>query len=240
MIFFAIVLSSLPVHLKRDGASAESNRSRRIQVAASRNLPDFDEIHGNAASEAPGREYSLSGRSPVVTQSGGIVNVSPGSNQTPNPTQSGTDIFLNMSNSGHGDNSTFVFAWEDGSQVADRTGKWFNFQAPPAGTISKITLKLNWTHVSSIGVENIGGGSCGAQTLWKVEYTINGGSNWVTLIQRPNSQFGDGNSDLSSESAEAAADIPIGTSFSQIQIRANLYAEAACLAMAINMGYTGG
>jgi hypothetical protein len=44
--FFAIVLSSLPVHLKYDSATAQSSRPKRTQGPPSRNLPNLDETRG--------------------------------------------------------------------------------------------------------------------------------------------------------------------------------------------------
>ena len=44
--FFAIALLSLPVHLKHDGATAQSSRPQRTQGPPSRNLPNLDETRG--------------------------------------------------------------------------------------------------------------------------------------------------------------------------------------------------
>ena len=46
VIFFTVVLFSLPVHLKYDGANAQRSRPRRTQGPPSRNLPNLDEIRG--------------------------------------------------------------------------------------------------------------------------------------------------------------------------------------------------
>jgi hypothetical protein len=43
---FAVALSSLPVHLKHDSATAQGSRSRRTQGPPSRNLPNIDEARG--------------------------------------------------------------------------------------------------------------------------------------------------------------------------------------------------
>src|SRR6266545_8298840 len=42
--FFAIALSSLPVHLKHDSATAQGSRPRRTQGPPSRNLPNLDDV----------------------------------------------------------------------------------------------------------------------------------------------------------------------------------------------------
>jgi hypothetical protein len=314
--FFAIALSSLPVHLKHDSATAQGSRPQRTQGPPSRNLPNLDEArgfepgtpkimptvpatrcrgrderckrvkgeissnltdnqdqlsayasqrsgrdyvnwlntgipalpmlayliywpahlisdfpnipyrngegaltesavksanprseaYGGAASRGPRKEYGNRGGMSIATaQSGG--SVSPSANQTPDTTQSGTDIFFNMSNTGHALNNSSAFADEYGSGtlVEDRTCRWVNFQAAPPGTISKITLRLNWTHYSQIDNVLPTGAFGGAQTIWKVEYSINGGSSWITLVQRHNQRLNNGSSVLSSESVEAAA-----------------------------------
>jgi hypothetical protein len=46
VFFFTLVLSSLPVHLKHDGANAQSSGRRRTQGAPSRNLPNLDKARG--------------------------------------------------------------------------------------------------------------------------------------------------------------------------------------------------
>ena len=44
--FFAVTLSSLPVHFKHDGANAQGSGRRRTQGPPSRNLPNLDEARG--------------------------------------------------------------------------------------------------------------------------------------------------------------------------------------------------
>lgn len=45
-LFFGVVLFSLPVHLKHDGANAQSSRPQRTQGPPGRNLPNLDELRG--------------------------------------------------------------------------------------------------------------------------------------------------------------------------------------------------
>jgi hypothetical protein len=46
VLFFAVAISSLPVHLKHNGASAQSSGPRRTQGAPSPNLPNLDDARG--------------------------------------------------------------------------------------------------------------------------------------------------------------------------------------------------
>lgn len=43
ILFFAVVLTSLPVHIRHDGANAQSSRPRRIKGAPGLNLPNLEE-----------------------------------------------------------------------------------------------------------------------------------------------------------------------------------------------------
>jgi hypothetical protein len=51
VVFFSIVLSSLPVHIKYDGANVQSSDQLRTPGAVNRNLPNLNETYGNAASD---------------------------------------------------------------------------------------------------------------------------------------------------------------------------------------------
>src|SRR5215475_4897022 len=44
ILFFAVALFSLPVHLKNDSATAQGPRPRRTQEPPGRNLPNLDEL----------------------------------------------------------------------------------------------------------------------------------------------------------------------------------------------------
>jgi hypothetical protein len=46
VFFFALAVSSLPVHIKHEGASAQSSGRQRTQGLPSRNLPNLDEARG--------------------------------------------------------------------------------------------------------------------------------------------------------------------------------------------------
>jgi NedA-like, galactose-binding domain/PA14 domain len=227
VILFAAVLSSLPAHLKRNGANAQSSRTRLTQGPPSHNLSNLDETYANAASGGPLKEYGRSGLLPPTAQSSSVVTVYPGANQTPDSTQPNTYLLFNTSNTGHEINPSMAFADENGWETVERTGRWFNFQAP-SGTIGKITLKLNWEHYSQIDNVLPIGAWGGAQTVWRVEYTINGGSSWISLVDRGNWKNDNGSSVIPRESGEATVDIPIGTTFSQIQVRESLYSDASC------------
>jgi hypothetical protein len=44
VLFFGVALTSLPVHLKHDGANAQGSRPLRTQGVPGRNLPNLDEM----------------------------------------------------------------------------------------------------------------------------------------------------------------------------------------------------
>src|SRR6266511_4076235 len=113
--FFAVVLTSLPVHLKHSSANAQSPGPRLTQGLASRNLPDHDETYDNATSGSPGREYGLSARSLVTAQGGGVVTIYPTAYQSPDPGQGGWAI---NSPSNMGGGGGFSLAYTGGSAGA--------------------------------------------------------------------------------------------------------------------------
>jgi hypothetical protein len=98
IVFFVAVLVSLLVRLERNGANAQSSRSRQTQGPLSHSLPDLYETHANAAMGSPRKESSLSGSSLAAAQ--GIVVVNPGTYQTPDLGQGGEAV-SSPSNTGH-------------------------------------------------------------------------------------------------------------------------------------------
>jgi len=46
VLFFGVILTSLPAHLKHGGANAQGSRPRRTQGPPGRNLPNLDELRG--------------------------------------------------------------------------------------------------------------------------------------------------------------------------------------------------
>lgn len=106
VVFFAVVISSLPVHLKYDGANAQSSGRLRTQGPPSRNLPYFTDARGVELEtpKAMPKEYGRSELSPTLAQS--VSTLYPGANQTPDPGQGGTLAVTGILNDRHGSTGT--------------------------------------------------------------------------------------------------------------------------------------
>jgi hypothetical protein len=147
-LFFAVVLSSLPVHLKHDGASAESRHPRRTQGLASRNLPNLSETYGNAASGGPRNEPGLNGPSPIAAQSSGVVTVYPSSYQT--PTAGGEEAVDSPDYRGHGSTTSSRQIWNSNGINSQTKGSlWTGFQNVP-GNKARVTVKFDWSFNANV------------------------------------------------------------------------------------------
>jgi YD repeat-containing protein len=180
-LFFAVVLSSLPVHLKHDGAIAQSRRSQLTQVGASYNPPKLGEIYGNAASGSSRKEYGYRrGLSPLAAQSGGVVTVYPSAYQSPS---GGGEAVNSQTNRGHGSttssrtlNNANASAWQT------KTALWSGFQNV-TGPKVRVTLKFDWSFDAN--VEACIGDSTGIGTAYArldVNYSTDNGGNWSSAM----------------------------------------------------------
>ncbi|HEY9432819.1 MAG TPA: Ig-like domain-containing protein [Blastocatellia bacterium] len=119
-----------------------------------------------AAPGAPQKEYGYrGGRSIITAQGGGVVTVNPSANQTPDPGQGGLAVNGNI-NTGHGS----TIAGASNGRVQSKSCKWTGFQSV-SGQITAITLKFEWSADVDIF------------SFFRTEYSIDGGSNWVTVFQ---------------------------------------------------------
>ena len=191
--FFAVVLTSLPVHLKHSSANAQSPGPRLTQGLASRNLPDHDETYDNATSGSPGREYGLSARSLVTAQGGGVVTIYPTAYQSPDPGQGGWAI-----NSPSNTGGSASLSITNGS--AKETCKWYGFPSV-SGQIVSARLKMDWSASGSVNGTMGGGGG------FSLAYT--GGSAGASLPS-------------SSQSSSVDFLMPAGQDLTQVQVSMSL------------------
>ncbi len=191
--FFAVVLTSLPVHLKHSSANAQSPGPRLTQGLASRNLPDHDETYDNATSGSPGREYGLSARSLVTAQGGGVVTIYPTAYQSPDPGQGGWAI-----NSPSNTGGSASLSITNGS--AKETCKWYGFPSV-SGQIVSARLKMDWSASGSVNGTMGGGGG------FSLAYT--GGSAGASLPS-------------SSQSSSVDFLLPAGQDLTQVQVSMSL------------------
>jgi NedA-like, galactose-binding domain/PA14 domain len=148
VVFFAVVLSGLPVHPKHDGVNAQSSRPGLTQGPPSHNLPNPDETYANVASGRTLKGYGRSGPPPLTAQSVSVVTVYPTAHQTPN---SPGQLSISASNT-DGSGSLSITA---SSATASCT--WYGFPNVP-GQIVSVRLKMGWSASGSINGPMGGGG----------------------------------------------------------------------------------
>lgn len=106
-----------------------------------------------------------------------LVTRQPTANETPDSSQIVGDLAVTgASNTGH--SSTTSSASGAGSTV-DKTCRWSGFAAAPAGNRVSVALKI--THTSS---GTLTGGT--AANRFTLQYTVNGGTNWIDVVDRLN------------------------------------------------------
>jgi PA14 domain-containing protein/purple acid phosphatase-like protein/Ig-like domain-containing protein len=225
VLLFAVVLSSVPVHLKHDSAKAESRHPQRTQGEASRNLLDLGETSGNAASSGLRKEHGLNGLEPIAMQ-GAFVTVSPTAYQTGG--------FTNISNTG-GSTSAFASAEDiqlDPSQnITDgKSATWSSFQGGPSVGIIGLKLKFDWTASGGVDAFVNASGSASARIFFDVDYSIDGGLSWTNAATRSRivSQSGQGSKTDSINSEGGSVEIVLSPSqnISLVQVRDSTSANA--------------
>jgi PA14 domain/NedA-like, galactose-binding domain len=148
VVFFAVLLSGLPVQPKQDGVNAQSFRPGLTQGPPSHKLHNFDETYANVASGKTLKGYGRSGPPPLTAQSVNVVTVYPTAHQTPNAP--GT-LPISASNT-DGSASLSVTA-----SSATATCTWYGFPNVP-GQIVGVRLKMGWSASGSVNGPMGGGG----------------------------------------------------------------------------------
>lgn len=90
--------------------------------------------------------------------------------ESPDSTQGGLTV-TNPTVTGHDPTTSSA----SGNQTTNRTCRWHTFQLP-FGPVLSLSLKFDWSLSGNTGN--------GLKEL-EINYTINGGSNWVIQVQRP-------------------------------------------------------
>jgi len=148
VVFFAVVLSALPIHPKHDGVNAQTSRTGLTQGPPSHNLLNLDETYANVASGRTLKGYGRSGPAALATQSVTTVTVHPTAYQTPNGPGTWS---ISASNTG-GSGSISVTA-----SSGTATSRWYGFPNVP-GQIIGVRLKMSWSASGSLNGPTGGGG----------------------------------------------------------------------------------
>jgi hypothetical protein len=104
-----------------------------------------------------------------------IQNFIPTNHQTPDAGQGGFAADASNNTSGSGGSNVFGDGIIGGSEM--KSCRWFGFQSPiPANAITS-TLKVTYS----------GGGSMSGgltNNNFRLQYSLNGGSNWITIVEQ--------------------------------------------------------
>lgn len=142
-----------------------------------------------------------------------VVTINPTSNQTPDPGQGGLAVSGNT-NTGHG-STTASGTLLPSSQT--KTCVWAGFSAV-SGQIISARLKFDWSEDGFANSEE------DSSNQFQVEYSVNGGSSWLTALVHVNVVAPSGGS------ADVAISLPLDTT--QFQVRDRLFAQGSETAVA--------
>jgi hypothetical protein len=114
------------------------------------------------------------------------LSLLPTANTTPD--QGGTLAVSGAINTGHGSTTTSAAATDIESQAPEnnsqaKSARWSSFQAAPGGLLG-LKLKFDWSAIGSANVDISVGGSGSASASFVVQYSLDGDSNWITMVNR--------------------------------------------------------
>ena len=153
--------------------------------------------------------------------------VNPTNNQTPDATLGGNAV-TGITNTGHGSTSTSSSAAVNASDADEKSARWFGFQNI-GGERKSVRLKLSWTTDGSANASDDGlGGSGDGSAQFIIEYSLNGGANWTTIVTDSatiSSPPGGGPDTFDNDSSADIA-LPNNQDLSQVQVRVDYLTSA--------------
>jgi YD repeat-containing protein len=167
------------------------------------------ETYGKAALRGPRKEYGYrSGRSIVTVQGGGVVTVNPSAYETSGTPDLAQVPVNSPSNTGHAPTSVDA-PLDEITTSQSASCRWFGF--PPFNGV-KFSVKLK------IGYTSSGARSLPSATIFKLSYSLDGGSNWTDAVSRMGF--------TGSQSGVFTLDLPLSQDLTQVQVRDVLIAGA--------------
>lgn len=130
-----------------------------------------------------------------------IITLQPGANQTPDATLGGLAM-TTPTNTGHASSTA---SCSDAGASQTKSMRWFTIPAAISGQRISVTLKV--THTSSGALTG-----AGASNLFRVSYSVNGGSSWTDAVNRESFTSSQGPTVLS-------VTLSIAQDTSQVQVR---------------------
>ena len=149
-----------------------------------------------------------------------ITTLNPTVNTTPD--QAGTSAVTGITNNGHAATLASCSASDFESQPADnqsqnKSARWSSFQAGPGGLIG-LKLKFTWSITGSVEVLQNLAGTGSASISYRIEYTVDGGSNWTASIVRSTS-VGINDSATLDDGGSVSIDLSPSQTISLVQVR---------------------
>jgi YD repeat-containing protein len=178
-----------------DSAGTPVRGGPRVTAEEYGNAPSANGVGRESLAEHPAgaqpaasqKEYSRSGRSIVTVTPQGVSNVNPGAHQTPDPGWGGSAVSGDL-NTGHGDTSVQESVGY-GYQSETKSCHWYSFPNV-SGLRTRVTLKFDWAQTGSIYVNAGFGDSASADTILRIAYTTDNGSNWTDQVFNLHSRGG--------------------------------------------------
>jgi hypothetical protein len=143
-------------------------------------------------------------------------------NETPDSTQSFTAAVNGNNNTSHGSTNSNVIIGAEDSADQSKTCRWFNFQ----NILPKsVRLKFNWSASGSVEIVAASPGSTQASASFVIQYSVDGGVNWITAASAGANRNSSGNTPFSDG---GSVDIVISApQTGQVQIRDRIFAGAS-------------
>ncbi len=162
-----------------------------------------------------------------------ITTLNPTVNTTPD--QASTLAVSGISNNGHTFTLTATSAFDSEDQPPQdnsdsRSARWSGFAAGPGSLIS-LKLKFNWSITGNVAVVQHVSGTGLADILFKIEYSVNGGSSWTTFVSKSRA-VGTNNSDSINESGSEIVELSLVQNTTLVQVRVRMDANASASAPA--------
>jgi hypothetical protein len=149
------------------------------------------------------------------------IIIQPGANESPDSTQALTTAVVGNNNTSHAATTSDVSIGSEQFGDETRTCRWFALAGGPARSIN---LTFNWSITGSITLTAAAPGTTVGNASFLVEYTVNGGSSWVTALTRSFTRDTSGTTSISDSGSENIS-LPVAA-LSQIQIRDRIRADA--------------
>jgi hypothetical protein len=143
-----------------------------------------------------------------------------------NPDQGGTTAFGSASNTGGSSGANASFSDTSGGDAESDSCRWHGFTYSGPQPIA-LKLKLTWSASGSTNLSFAVGGTGSTLAQATIEYSINGGANWLSFAGDSASLSGAGSDSFNVGSTEVSVNLSPTTTISNIQVRARIDADVS-------------